>query len=63
MGPLRSDKVQFVANGAGTFYASEGVFNFATPNWGPQKVQLLMSATSDANLSVGVAADTGVKTF
>ncbi|WP_288903509.1 TAXI family TRAP transporter solute-binding subunit [uncultured Sneathiella sp.] len=63
MGPLRSDKVQFVANGAGTFYASEGVFNFATPDWGPQKVQLLMSATSDANLSVGVAADTGVKTF
>ena len=63
MGPLRSDKVQFVANGAGTFYASEGVFNFATPNWGPQKVQLLMSATSEANLSVGVAADAGVKTI
>lgn len=62
MGPLRTDKVQFVANGAGTFYASEGVFEFATPGWGPQKVQLLASATSDANLSVGVAADAGVKT-
>ncbi|MCF8467985.1 MAG: TAXI family TRAP transporter solute-binding subunit [Sneathiella sp.] len=63
MGPLRSDKVQFVNNGAGTFYASEGVFEFANPDWGPQAVQMLASATSDANLSVGVAADAGVKTI
>ncbi|MAZ04120.1 MAG: C4-dicarboxylate ABC transporter [Sneathiella sp.] len=63
MGPLRTDKVQFVANGAGTFYAAEGVFEFANPDWGPQQVQMLASATSDANLSVGVAADVGVKTF
>jgi TRAP transporter TAXI family solute receptor len=63
MGPLRNDKVQFVANGGGTFFGFEGVFNFADPNWGPQKVQLLMSATSDANISLAVAADVGVKTM
>ncbi|WP_373085503.1 TAXI family TRAP transporter solute-binding subunit [Sneathiella sp.] len=63
MGPLRTDKVQFIANGAGTFYAAEGVFNFAAPGWGPQNVQMLMSATSDANLSVAVAGDIGVKTI
>ncbi len=63
MGPLRTDKVQFVANGGGTFFGSEGVFNFANPEWGPQKVQLLMSATSDANIALAVAADIGVKEY
>ncbi|USG62082.1 TAXI family TRAP transporter solute-binding subunit [Sneathiella marina] len=63
MGPLRNDKVQFVANGGGTFFGSEGVFNFAAPDWGPQRIQLIMSATSDANISLAVAADVGVKTL
>jgi TRAP transporter TAXI family solute receptor len=61
--PLMTDKVQFVANGAGTFFASEGVFNFAARDWGPQPLRLLASATSDANLSVAVAKDAGVETF
>ncbi|PHQ72075.1 MAG: C4-dicarboxylate ABC transporter [Sneathiella sp.] len=63
MSPLRTDKVQFIANGAGTFYASEGVYNFAVPSWGPQKVQLLMSATADINVSLAVTRDSGVKTM
>lgn len=61
MGPLRTNKVQFSANGAGTYFGQEGVFNFATPDWGPQKVQMLMSATADSNVGVAVAADAGVK--
>ncbi len=61
--PLMKNKVQFVANGAGTFFASEGVFNFAARDWGPQPLRLLASATSDANLSVAVAKDAGVETF
>ncbi len=63
MSPLRSNKVQFVANGGGTYFASEGVFNFAAKSWGPQKVRLLMSATSDANISLGTAADANIKTM
>jgi len=61
--PLRSGKVDFVANGAATYFASEGVFLFAARDWGPMPVRLLMSATSDANLSVAVAKDSGVKKF
>ena len=61
--PLMTDKVQFVANGSGTFFASEGVFNFASREWGPKPLRLLTSATSDANLSVAVAKDAGVETF
>jgi TRAP transporter TAXI family solute receptor len=63
MAPLRTDKIQFIANGAGTFYASEGVFNFAVPNWGPQRLQLLMSATADINVSLAVTEESGVKTM
>ncbi|WP_169543128.1 TAXI family TRAP transporter solute-binding subunit [Sneathiella aquimaris] len=61
MSPLRTNKVQFVANGGGTYFASEGVFNFASKAWGPQKVRLVMSATSDANIGLGTAADANIR--
>lgn len=63
MAPLRNNKVQFVANGGGTYFASEGVFNFAAKSWGPQKLRLVMSATSSANISLGTAADANIKTM
>ncbi|MEQ9555354.1 MAG: TAXI family TRAP transporter solute-binding subunit [Rhodospirillales bacterium] len=62
LSPLMTDKVQFSANGSGTYFASEGVFNFAAKDWGPQPLRLLMSATSDANLSVATAKDANIKT-
>ncbi|MEP3247428.1 MAG: TAXI family TRAP transporter solute-binding subunit [Sneathiella sp.] len=61
MAPLRNNKVQFIANGGGTYFASEGVFNFAAKDWGPQKVRMVMSATSDANISLGTAADANIR--
>ncbi|OUR76897.1 C4-dicarboxylate ABC transporter [Alphaproteobacteria bacterium 46_93_T64] len=63
MAPLRTNKVQFVANGGGTFFASEGTYNFAAKSWGPQKIRLLMTATSKANISLGTAADANIKTM
>jgi len=60
--PLRNGQVQFVANGGATYFASEGVSDFAAKEWGPQPLQLLMSASSDANLSVGTAKDANIKT-
>jgi TRAP transporter TAXI family solute receptor len=61
--PLRSGKVQFCANGGATYFAFEGVSLFAARDWGPLPIQLLMSASSDANLSVGTAKDAKIKTF
>lgn len=63
MTPLRRGKVQFTANGGGTFFSFEGVFNFAAPDWGPQDVRLLASATSKANLQVATAKDAGIKNY
>ncbi|PCH45213.1 MAG: C4-dicarboxylate ABC transporter [Hyphomicrobiales bacterium] len=61
--PLRTGKVQFVANGGATYFASEGVSLFAAREWGPMKLRLLMSATSNANLQVGTAKDANIKTY
>lgn len=61
--PLRRGRVQFTANGIATYIAQEGVFQFAHPNWGPLKVRLLIASNSDANQSLGVAADANVTTF
>ncbi|MGH1351014.1 MAG: TAXI family TRAP transporter solute-binding subunit [Methyloligellaceae bacterium] len=61
--PLRKGKVQFVANGGATYFASEGVSLFAARNWGPQPLRLLVSATSEANLQVGTAKDANIKTY
>jgi TRAP transporter TAXI family solute receptor len=60
--PLRDRKVHFSATGVGaTYLAQEGVFEFGGKAWGPQPVRVLLAANSDSNLSVGVAADAGVK--
>jgi TRAP transporter TAXI family solute receptor len=60
--PLREKKVDFSATGVGAAYlAQEGVFEFGGKSWGPQPVRVLLAANSDSNLTVGVAADAGVK--
>jgi TRAP transporter TAXI family solute receptor len=61
--PVRAGKVSYSANGIATFFASEGVFQFADPNWGPMAIRMVMSASGSSNLGVGVAADAGIKTF
>lgn len=62
--PLRDGRVQFSATGVGASYlAQEGVQEFGAPEWGPQKVRVLLSANADSNLTVGVAGDLGIETL
>ena len=61
--PLQTGKVDAVANGAGTYFAQEGVFGFDKADWGPMPVRILLTSKGSAGLMVGVAADTGVKTL
>lgn len=61
MAPLRDGKLQLSANGVGTYFGQEGVFDFASPDWGPQKLRLLLMNNGEANIVMGVAADAGVK--
>jgi len=61
--PLKKGKVQFSANGAATFFASEGVFQFADAKWGPMPVQMVMMSNGKNNQALAVAGDSGIKTF
>jgi TRAP transporter TAXI family solute receptor len=60
--PLREGEVHFSATGVGaSFFAQEGMFEFGARDWGPQPARLLLTSLSDANLTVGVAADAGIE--
>lgn len=59
--PLKQGRAQFSAMGIGTFFAQEGVFDFAVKAWGPQPLRLLLASTACNAISLGVAKDTGVK--
>lgn len=61
--PLRAGRATLSAMGAGVFFAQEGVFEFATKEWGPQPVQITLTTVDCNGLSLGVAKDTGVKTI
>ena len=62
LSPVRDGKVHFSAAGSGTFYAFEGVLDFANSGFGPQPIRLLTSARSNACLSMGTAKDANIAT-
>jgi TRAP transporter TAXI family solute receptor len=59
--PLKMGRAQASAMGIGTYFAQEGVFEFAVKEWGPQPVRLILSSTDCNAISLGVAKDSGVK--
>ncbi|MEM1231161.1 MAG: TAXI family TRAP transporter solute-binding subunit [Pseudomonadota bacterium] len=61
--PLVKRRVQFSANGMATYFAQEGMFQFATKSWGPLPARLVLSSNGDSNQSLAVAADTGIRSF
>ena len=61
--PLRTGRVQFSANGVATYFAQEGVYQFADPEWGPQPLRMVISSSGLSNHAVAVAADIGVTSF
>lgn len=61
--PLKTGRVDFSVNGVSTYFAQEGMFQFANSQWGPQPVRLLMTSNGLSNQAVAVAADTGVMSF
>lgn len=61
--PIKAGKVHYSANGIATYFAAEGVFQFADPAWGPMPVRILLTASGSSGLSVAVAADKGIKTY
>ena len=60
--PLRAGRASISAMGVGVFFAQEGLFEFASKEWGPQPVQITLSSIDCNGLSLAVAGDIGVKT-
>jgi TRAP transporter TAXI family solute receptor len=60
LAPLRAGRAMSSAMGSGTYFAQEGVFEFGAREWGPQPLQLILSAVDCNAGSLGVARDTGV---
>lgn len=54
--PLRVKKVPFTATGVGIYQAQEGVMDFGTAPWGPQKVRLVMMSWGEANTALAATA-------
>jgi len=61
--PLVRGRVQLSANGVATYFAQEGVFQFADHRWGPLPLRLVMTSNGDSNQALAVAADTGITRF
>ncbi len=58
--PVRTGRAIAAGMGAGVYYSQEGVFEFATKEWGPQPVQVTLSTVDCNGGNLGVAKDTGV---
>ena len=61
--PLLKKRVQFSANGSATYFAQEGVEQFAAPNWGPLPLRLVLMSNGDSNQAIAVAADSNIRTL
>jgi hypothetical protein len=61
LAPLRANRAQASAMGIGSFFAQEGVFEFASKEWGPQPLRLMLSSTDCNAVSLAVTKDVGVK--
>jgi len=61
LGPLKVGRANMSAMGIGSYFAQEGLFEFAVKDWGPQPLQLIVASTDCNVISLGVAKDAGVK--
>lgn len=63
MTPLKNGTVDYCLCGIASYFAGEGVFLFAAPEWGPQPIRAVLQAVGDYGLGVAVAADAGIETI
>ena len=61
LAPLKANRAQASFMGVGVYFAQEGVLEFASREWGPQPLRLMLSSISCNAVSLAVAKDAGVK--
>lgn len=60
LAPVKAHRAEVAANGTGTYFAQEGVFEFGLRDWGPQRLRQLLHSNDCNGAALGVAKDTGV---
>jgi len=55
--PLLVGRAQFSANGVATYFAQEGMFQFANRKWGPMPVRMVLMSVGLSNQAVAVPAN------
>ena len=63
MAPLRDGRADFCACGIAVYFGQEGVFLFASKEWGPQPLRVLATSIGSYNLALGTAKDANIKTM
>ncbi len=63
LAPLKSGRAEVSGMGVGIYFAQEGVLEFATKEWGPQPLMLLMSSIDCNGSALGIAKDVGVTEY
>jgi TRAP transporter TAXI family solute receptor len=61
LGPVKLGRATASGMGSGTYFAQEGVFEFAAADWGPQQVRIMLGTSGCNGAHLAVAKDTGVK--
>ena len=61
LAPLKAQRAQLSSMGVGSYFAQEGVFEFASRDWGPQALQLILSSVDCNGANLGIAKDTGAR--
>ncbi|MDF1733784.1 MAG: TAXI family TRAP transporter solute-binding subunit [Minwuia sp.] len=63
MAPLRDGKADYCACGIAAFFGQEGTFLFASNEWGPQPLRVVLTAVGENNLGLATAKDAGITTM
>ncbi len=63
MAPLRDGNADYCACGIAAFFGQEGTFLFASNEWGPQPLRVVLTAVGENNLGLATAKDAGIKTM
>lgn len=60
---IKNKTAQFAFSGVGTYYfAAEGLYDFATPEWGPQPIQAVWNCFPVGGSSMVTTKESGIKT-
>ena len=63
MAPLRDGQADYCACGAAAYFGQEAAFLFASNEWGPQPLRVVMTAVGANGLALATAKDAGIETM